>query len=125
MGKAIKWAYRYGRLGAVVYADLGEAIEAALDASENGDESLLCIEHDGERIDSGHPAYERAQARREAEWDAQLSQPTIATVDAIPPNGVGWVRLGGFDDFENARVYADDMASVLGADRVRISPFNP
>ena len=122
VSKAIKWAWRYHSLGAEVFDTLDEAIRSAIAASDNGDEALQCIEHDGELIDWDHPLMQAEEDRRDAEYDARPIGPTVAVVEAIPPGESNWVMLGSFETEENAERYAANLRAIAGADRVRVSP---
>lgn len=123
MSKAVKWAWRYYALGAVVYDTLDEAIESAIYAADAGAEALDCIEYEGERITTADPRYRVVQRRIHEAEEAARRDRTLPThrVDAKHPDGE-WVPLFGVTMplSESTAEEVQELTSALGDDRVRV-----
>src|SRR3712207_5684349 len=121
--KVLKWARRYGALGAEEFDTLDEAVSSAFHASENGDEAFYCFEvwdDTGHRVIRGDEAVALLDAK-DAEWNrAHPPLPkTVATVEVTSPTGevAAW---HGCASLEEADTVAARARSFLGDDRVSI-----
>ena len=118
--KAIKWYYDHGSLLGEAFATVDEAARSALHASEMGTESLVCIEtEEGERIGWDHPTLIKVEQEIEQIWQSTTPDPAALThyVQAQAPNGE-WALIASVATEREAAADRDEMAAVIGADRV-------
>lgn len=121
--KAVKWSTVYGAKQAEVYDSVGDAVRAAISASDAGAESLDVIEAaDGELIGVNHPLFVRIEAEIDAEWKALSPDPAKLThyVEAKHPYAVGWVCVRSLTTQRHAEKVARDLAAAIGEDRVDV-----
>ena len=120
--KAIKWYCQFGGLHGEAFATVDEAVRSAIRASEDGDESLVCIEtEDGERLEWGHPTLIKIEREIEQGWRSIKPDPETLTYDvkAQAPDGE-WVLIESDITEADAVECRDEMAAVIGADRVDV-----
>lgn len=119
--KAIKWYYRYSELCGEAFETVDEAVRSAIHASEDGTESLACIEtEDGERIESGHPTFIKIRREIEQMWASGTPDPTPTHyVKAQAPDGE-WAVIESATTEADAAKCRDELAAVIGADRVDV-----
>lgn len=118
----IKWAWRYGVLGAEGYDTVDDAIEAAVWASGAGKESFAAIEvvyPDG-RTEVLDDVGERMRVVEDREEQERKGHPvSTRRIDLRSPSGE-WALYRDFVDPADAERDAADLAKTFGAERVRV-----
>lgn len=124
MSKAVTWAWRYFTLEARIDDTLEDAVAQAFWAAENGEESLVYIEHEGTRIDEKHPVWLAYGQKQEEEWRRRMKKTPRPThvIQGYEPVLGHWVNLAGVVEptSERSQRLRDEWVEVLGEDRVRV-----
>ena len=122
----IKWSYIYGAPHAELFPSIGDAVEAAKVDSDNGTESLHCIEViDGgtSRIIDKDEVWRLTKPLEEAEKAEWANQPKpTASTFILGPDGKE-ARWGNYPTMDQATAAAQLLTAIVGPDRVRVAPF--
>ena len=119
MGKAVRWYRRDGELACFLHDTVDEAVEVAVIAFEAGDETLVCIEHEGQSIGFSHPMVRSVLDRNLRTGRYSQSRPPSHHVEVRSSDGT-WSLAGSRRSASAAQSLCDDYARVLGTERVRV-----
>ena len=131
-----KWAWRHHSVIVDQFDTLDEAIRASLAAAEYGTEALWHIEvidKDGSRlVDQDSPEYEAIEAENDAAWERAFERgkneerfvvEVRAPEKAQRDMDYRWASVAQCSDAAAAAVLSAELATTVGADRVRVRHF--